>query len=372
MNQKKYNKIMEFSHKGRIIDGTTIRLLCKIDRASLINNKSLYSLINSDFKQIVNHRVKGLLTNITYEILQRKELRKIIENHIIYILVKSTLTEFKELLLLDYYFDINECINNNFKILLKNCSIEKLLLLNEKYNINKENKNLLNEKLKDNEEDLVYFFFGNRISRCIESKNRKNLITIITMIINELCDYENVTLADIKSLKNGVYSNVILIGDKVFKMGYERGTYNIPNSKYILKPIIRKNLNEISDMKVTIEVSEKVDTNIDLSEEELYEFYKKLRKEGIVFSDIKSDNVGVLLKDNIVHYENVSLDDTQKGFDKNNTEVLKKGELVIIDTDFLYKDTESEFGMYNGELTVEFEERYKQELKNEKIMKYKI
>ena len=173
----------------------------------------------------------------------------------------------------------------------------------------------------------------------------------------------NYITIDIKKLNGGNYSNVIEIGDKILKIGSERMRFNIPNNEHILVPIIRKDLSIISDIPMVIEVSEKVDTKVNLTDDELYQIYKDLRINGIIWTDVKNDNLGRLLKDNIVHYDNVLLDNEAKGIEGTSTKTLKKGEYVIIDTDFIY-DEDDENIKWGNMKSMMFETRYINELNN--------
>ena len=52
-------------------------------------------------------------------------------------------------------------------------------------------------------------------------------------------------------------------------------------------------------MPIFFEVIEKVDTNInDITKEEIYKLYKNIREIGLIWTDVKIDNVGRLIKDN--------------------------------------------------------------------------
>ena len=151
------------------------------------------------------------------------------------------------------------------------------------------------------------------------------------------------------------------------KVGKERNSYKIPYHKRILQPLIRVDLSEFSKTnKGTLEVAEKVDTNIKVSEEELYEIYKELRDNGIIWTDTKQRNVGKLLKDNR-RYWNKSLGQSKKAvgyredeeFDLNE-EVLRKGELVILDSDYIFLENDPHI-QWGNPLATQFEERYQLE-----------
>lgn len=153
----------------------------------------------------------------------------------------------------------------------------------------------------------------------------------------------------------------------MLKVGRERDSYKIPYHKRILQPLIRVDLSELSKTnKGTLEVVEKVDINIKVSEEEVYEIYKELRDDGIIWTDTKQKNVGRLLKDNKRHW-NKSLGQSKKAvgyreggeFDLNE-EILSKGELVILDSDYIFYENDPHIEWGNP-LAIQFEERYQLE-----------
>ena len=181
-------------------------------------------------------------------------------------------------------------------------------------------------------------------------------------LTDEILINENKKWIDIRPLKSGTYSAVIEIGDKVLKVGLNRTTYDIPYDPRIIQPLIRFKLDKISNLHGTIEVTEKVDTNVKLNNEELYNIYKEIRERKIIYADLKPDNLGILLKDNIKHWnKELSNDFESLGYEKPNCEeILKKGEIVITDTDFIYKEG-TEHINWGNETSHEFEKRYLKE-----------
>src|SRR5699024_1987341 len=127
----------------------------------------------------------------------------------------------------------------------------------------------------------------------------------------------------------------------------------------LLKPYIRVNLEDISDVSGTVEVVEKVNTNV--SDIDLYSFYKELRKKGIVWLDVKSNNLGILKKDNTFHWnKHLGGDMYVRGFTgEDNFSPLSKGDPVILDSDHLYSLLKNKEFSYNGYY---YEQRYQKEL----------
>lgn len=363
LNQHRYNKIMRQSYKNNFVTNVEIKLLNEKNKKSFFSDKKLEILIDENLYQILDHRAKEYLPIIVNEMLKYDNTKFIIERKFFRILNEASLFEMKNLLNLEYYFDIDNIINDNFDYLLETFNIDKLILLNYKIKLNKENKNKLNNIFNENIICFIDALFNyNLIYICEEEKAKNKVIDIIRLIIDELIVSENVNLADIKKLQSGSYSKVIQIGNKILKVGIERKTFNIPNSKYILKPIIRKNLREISSIPVVIEVSEKVDTNVKLDNDKLYEFYEKLRNNGIIYGDLKNENIGILLKDNKIYYNNISYDYKNRGFLNDCYDILEKGNIVIIDLDYIYLEDDKDIE-YPSSLSKQFEERYLDENK---------
>ena len=166
-----------------------------------------------------------------------------------------------------------------------------------------------------------------------------SLYDTLIRLIDEVLEHEGLEYIDIRLLKGGAYSEVLQIGDKILKLGKSRSCYQIPYDETILQPIIRFDLSKISTLPLVLEVMENVSTDVHLSKDELYSFYFKLRERGIVFADIKNENLGILLKDNLIHWnKSISSDNKDKGIDGENLSILKKGSIVILDTDYLYTE----------------------------------
>ena len=275
------------------------------------------------------------------------------------------------------YLDNKKYFNDNLEILLGNIPNEYILFLATKNKIEKDlvknrdgffkekNQEILNNFLTENKKEYIEFLFFRSDKE--KTKEEEISIDLVLELIEEILEHENLKYKDIQYIGGGAFSEIIKIGTKIIKVGKKRHNYEIPYDKTILQPIIRVDLSKISNIDTTIEVMENVDTNFFISKEELYNFYVTLRERGIIFADIKAQNLGILLKDNKVNWnKKISLDNANKGI-KNTyeEEVLKKGELVILDTDYLYTEEElpkimAKEGMmcWGSEEAFEFEEKY--------------
>ena len=186
---------------------------------------------------------------------------------------------------------------------------------------------------------------------------------VVKLIILDVLKNENVKLSDI-TYNGGGLSRVLLIGNKVIKIG-NRDTKSFPNNPYIISPLLRKELKSNGE-SCFVEVTERVDTNNKVSKEELYQLFKNLRNLNLVWTDIKEENVGRLKKENIIHWsQNLNPTDEVLGLDvKRGETVLKEGNLVILDADFIYDENDSNINYTNNkDIYDEFEKRYQREIK---------
>ncbi len=180
----------------------------------------------------------------------------------------------------------------------------------------------------------------------------------IYMIIQELIQHENVNIEDVKELGSGQYTKAFKIGEYVLKFQKGLNSKKIRYDPRILQPIVRRAVYDYkegqksNEPSIYIEVDNLVDDKWyeNLSGEEIdkqiYAIYKEMRDRGIVWTDMKPENLGRLLKDNKINYqvdgEEITVKDESVGIYGRNTEteneqkVLKKGELVILDVDFIY------------------------------------
>lgn len=186
---------------------------------------------------------------------------------------------------------------------------------------------------------------------------------VVKLIILDVLKNENVKLSDI-TYNGGGLSSVLLIGNKVIKIG-DRATKSFPNNPYIISPLLRKKL-EFNGESCFVEVTERVDTSKKSNKEELYQLFKKLRNLNLTWTDIKEDNVGRLKKENIIHWrQNLNPTDGVLGLDvKRGETILKEGDLVILDADFIYDENDPNINYINNKnIYDEFEKRYQREIK---------
>ena len=186
---------------------------------------------------------------------------------------------------------------------------------------------------------------------------------VVKLIILDVLKNENVKFSDITYTGGGL-SRVLLIGNKVIKIG-DRATKSFPNNPYIISPLLRKKL-EFNGESCFVEVTERVDTSKKASRAELYQLFKKLRNLNLVWTDIKEINVGRLKKENIIHWrQNLNPKDEILGLGvKRGETILKEGDLVILDADFIYDENDPNINYLNNkDIYDEFEKRYQSEIK---------
>lgn len=226
--------------------------------------------------------------------------------------------------------------------------------------------------IDNNEEKAINSIFC-ETDHLVKIKNA-TLAEIIRLMILDVMKNESAQFSDI-IYNGGGFSRILLIGDKVIKLG-DRVTKTFPNNPYIVAPLLRKELS-IDDETCFAEVTERVDTNIRPSKEELYQLFKNLRNLGLIWTDIKEGNVGRLNRKNIIHWrENLDPTDEVLGLGaKRGTMILEEGDLVILDADFIYDENDSNINYTNNKaLYDEFERRYQKEKKelNEQVEKSKL
>ena len=72
----------------------------------------------------------------------------------------------------------------------------------------------------------------------------------------------------------------------------------------------------------------------------MLEIFKEMYRDGVVWTDAKVGNVGILRKDNVpnLNGQKMVVDSVASGItDQKKEKPLGKGDIVIIDTDFIYK-----------------------------------
>ena len=266
-------------------------------------------------------------------------------------------------------------INNIDCFLLNNSKLLKFKKILTSYDCRLKYDDEINEYI-DTHPDLIIHeiaLFDNLIND--DDIEKEKYTSFLKQLVEELLQNEKLNYHDIEYLDSGYYSKVYKIGDKVLKIGNERKRFNIPFNKRFLKPLYRQNISSLDGEKTLfcIEITECVDTN-NITSDDVYQVYKELRDEGLIWTDCKRSNLGRLKKDNKIYFDGItSVSKNSTGYLDDNSEILKKGELVIIDNDYIFKETEF-FDLYDGdyssfafEIFKKYENRYNREKMSRKL-----
>lgn len=198
----------------------------------------------------------------------------------------------------------------------------------------------------------------------------------LTMIVDEVAKNENVDISDLEHVTKGTLTDIYKLGNKVIKFGENRLTYKIPYHRRILQPLIRRKVLHRSK-NLYIEISEYIQPDNTITDEDAYLIYKELRDDGIIWIDAKKENIGRLEKENIVHFnEPLHVRNETIGYISetiNQDKPLNNGELVIIDTDLLFREKDFDEGLLDSSINTIFykicEKRYQEEKKSIKTIK---
>lgn len=213
----------------------------------------------------------------------------------------------------------------------------------------------INTLLDNNPERIIEGLVFACTKLTLEDLKEEKLLDTFKTLLKELIVNEGINYHDIKPLDRGAYSNVILVGNKVLKAGKRRSNFSIKHNKRFLKPLYRQEINSIynNDVLLCVEITEKVDTE-NVTHADLYDIYKELRDEGLIWYDCHLSNIGRLIRDNNIYYEGIErVDINATGYLTDNTEVLKKGNIVIIDNDYIFTEEEFQNLFKNGKTLTE-------------------
>ena len=189
---------------------------------------------------------------------------------------------------------------------------------------------------------------------------KKEFEDFFNILVEKLTLYadKNGNDTELKFICAETTSIVYEIGDKIIKIGKPRRNAFIPYCEFLLQPIVNR-VFMFDGFPIHIEITEKalVLDNSDgyaiYSEDKQFndivdDLSKNLYSIGIDASDMHAGNVGILLKDNKIHYDSIDFDVANEHATSilynNNLKILKKGRAVIIDLDSLIID---DFDKYN-------------------------
>ena len=256
--------------------------------------------------------------------------------------------------------------NNEFNYICDN--MEQIILSKDIIYLT---KNEILKKLQQSAPKKFHEMHSLIVTRLFYPENKdvdNRTINALTQIVEEISENEKADISELEEIGHGTFSTAYRLGNKVIKFGKTRETYHIPYHRRIIQPLIRRKISsDYSD--IYLEISEYLEPDGSITNEDVYSIYKELRDDGIIWADPKIENLGRLQKENIIHYnEPLYVADSSLGFDtpRQNEVPLQKGEIVIIDTDLLYPA--NTFDINSSDINYgidfpEYEKRYQNELK---------
>ena len=351
--------------------------------------KSYEQILSENFEEILSktdsdHKCSLLtlfIDNPTLEHIIKDDFTYIIENlnQEEFYLMKNFLDKFR-----DNKVENIEFIENNIDQIVSNINPTHLFEATKSMKGISENiDNILNEQLEKNKSEVIFSILDESTKYRpteIEDKREEMLsgyVKTLEIMFDEVLTSEDKRMIDINEVKGGAYSSVYEIGDKILKVGGTRATYNIPNHRRILQPLTRIELIDEKDRRALgcVEITNKVERNLDRDEEDeekLYSIWKELREDGIIWTDIKSANIGKLKESNkpTLNNEEMYVAPNSVGFDRElEEEPLGSEEWVIIDTDYIY--SKDDYNIVWTTLSKKFEKRYQQDYQSKIAQKYK-
>ncbi len=275
--------------------------------------------------------------------------------------------------MLEYGKGLHLCYSN-INFILKNIDRTDLIGLKDWVKDNEEVTFKIKRKIEENKKEVIIDTLRNLYTSFLDDDiklgegSRKQLeviLEVVYLLIEDVCKNEQIQVSDIEILGSGAFSKAIRIGEKVLKIGCKRGTKTFIDNPYVVAMLLRKEFPVDEGVSFFVEVDERVDTKCSISLEELYQLYKKVRELHLIWIDVELRNVGRLLRDNQVHWrQELPITDERLGLQqKRGNEVLKAGEVVILDNDFIYGENEpiEIIQEYSTPLQEQFEERYQRE-----------
>lgn len=190
-------------------------------------------------------------------------------------------------------------------------------------------------------------------------KQKKEFEEFFEILKEDIINYckKNGLDTEMKLISKGTTSLIYQIGDKIIKIGKPRRNVNIPYCEYLLQPIINKDY-YFDGYPVHIEVTEKVKALKKINGRTfdptfgaiINDFYDKLESIGLISHDLHAGNLGILIKENKVHFDTIEFDTADGNVtsikNNNNLKVRGPGEYIIIDLDCLDVSDEKKYFNY--------------------------
>lgn len=244
---------------------------------------------------------------------------------------------------------IENFINTHFNLIDPECFEDSRFLLNA-LTMSSKNHKFINEFVNKHLEFIAVILSNRKLKTLKEEK----ILDFYVELIKDVMRIEQASIEDLK-LKIGSFSRTLIIKNKVIKSG-EKNTKLIPYHKRLLQPIVRQRIkHEYHDFSKLIgskaldfdfvEVYERVDEVYPSEKNLLYEVFKEMLEDGVLWTDPRLENIGKLLKPNLPFHE--TIDDYDKPFYIDDEivemynpfgkkEILQKGDAVVLDLDGIY------------------------------------
>lgn len=245
-----------------------------------------------------------------------------------------------------------ELIEENMNTIIQKTSGENIFKVTQELKGISENiDDTLNEALENQELDVARYILDSATT--CHATNYKKVDDVLLdeysekllSLMNKVLQDEQVQMIDINELGRGSYSKVLQIGEKVLKVGAPREIGQIPKHPRILQPLLETNfMDSKNQVFACIELSTKAEKlkEEDYQEDKLYELYQYLRDDGIIWTDVKFENIGKI-----------------------------DGKLVVIDRDFIYKEGNPNIIWQENTYAKSFERRYLQEKTDKQVQEFK-
>lgn len=192
-------------------------------------------------------------------------------------------------------------------------------------------KNNLNRISNEDIERINYFLTRSMLEMKYELEDKD--INKVKNVFKDIAKKQDLFLIDIRKIDYGEYSNIYKLGNKIIKIGHNRAVKRIVDNNRILLP------DEIFRVKSNIiEITDYIEDKSIFTKDEIYEVYKELRNQGVIWLDPTKENLK-RVNENIIKLQNEKAKNRDKyPFIKNRRLInrpLKNNELIIIDLDHL-------------------------------------
>ena len=358
-----------------------------LSRLFHLETKPAEQIISDNFEQIIYRCNDNSLLTILMDLFAEHTTRNIISSKFDIILKRLSEVDNKSVtnpinhflkLLADTPQGI-EIIKNNFKSIIRNINKSDLFQIAQTTKgISQEIDDLLEKQLEENHLEVAKSLLNTYKIDMGEDKDKllQDYANTLSTMIQELLISENSSWLEINKNSNSPYSDVYEIKNKELRIGELKQTYHIPNHTRILPPLTRINLIDNDGNEFAcIEIKDKVESikKDDADMEKLYKLYAELREDGIIWTNITWDNIGIAPEVNVpsLNGENIDVVPSSIGFSDNQKgKPLKAGDWVITNTDYIYDENCTEV-IWKTPLAQHFEERWQQEQQKKIAEKYK-